>query len=105
MYGLKPLNVQVQCPCKCALILQAHECVREQKFETYFGRKIAVDASMHIYQFMVVGRNREGKEKGPATPHPGPKRAAITGSGMCYSIDGTASVLRPCQQGKFMDSK
>ncbi|GMH33481.1 hypothetical protein BSKO_01315 [Bryopsis sp. KO-2023] len=27
------------------------------KFESYFGRKIAVDASMHIYQFMmVVGR-------------------------------------------------
>jgi XPG N-terminal domain len=26
---------------------------REQKFENYFGRKIAVDASMHIYQFLV----------------------------------------------------
>jgi len=33
---------------------QAAECMKEQKFETYFGRKIAVDASMHIYQFMVV---------------------------------------------------
>jgi hypothetical protein len=28
--------------------------VKEQKFENFFGRKIAVDASMHIYQFMVV---------------------------------------------------
>ncbi|KAJ9526969.1 hypothetical protein QJQ45_025326 [Haematococcus lacustris] len=30
------------------------QCMKEQKFEAYFGRKIAVDASMHIYQFMAV---------------------------------------------------
>jgi hypothetical protein len=35
-------------------LLQAPDCVKEQKFENFFGRKIAVDASMHIYQFMVV---------------------------------------------------
>ena len=28
-------------------------CMREQKFENYFGRKVAVDASMHIYSFLV----------------------------------------------------
>jgi hypothetical protein len=28
-------------------------CCKEQKLENYFGRKIAVDASMHIYQFLV----------------------------------------------------
>jgi flap endonuclease-1 len=28
-------------------------CVREHKFDSYFGRKIAVDASMHIYSFLV----------------------------------------------------
>lgn len=27
--------------------------MKEQKFENYFGRKIAVDASMHIYSFLV----------------------------------------------------
>lgn len=27
--------------------------MREVKFESYFGRKVAIDASMHIYQFMV----------------------------------------------------
>lgn len=32
----------------------AHECIKEQKFDSYFGRKIAVDASMHIYQFLIV---------------------------------------------------
>lgn len=26
---------------------------KETKFDSYFGRRIAVDASMHIYQFMV----------------------------------------------------
>lgn len=30
-------------------------CFKEQKFEDYFGRKIAIDASMHIYQFLVSG--------------------------------------------------
>ena len=30
--------------------------MREQKFEDYFGRKIAIDASMHIYQFLVSYR-------------------------------------------------
>lgn len=28
-------------------------CCKEQKVENYFGRKVAVDASMHIYQFLV----------------------------------------------------
>ena len=31
----------------------APTCVREQKFESYLDRKVAIDASMHIYQFMV----------------------------------------------------
>ncbi|AAC13596.1 similar to FLAP endonuclease-1 (SW:P39748) [Arabidopsis thaliana] len=31
----------------------APSCMKEQKFESYFGRKIAVDASMSIYQFLV----------------------------------------------------
>ena len=28
-------------------------CMREQKFEGYLDRKVAIDASMHIYQFMI----------------------------------------------------
>lgn len=27
--------------------------MKEQKLESYFGRKIAIDASMHIYSFLV----------------------------------------------------
>ena len=30
----------------------APDSVKEVKFESYFGRKVAVDASMFIYQFM-----------------------------------------------------
>jgi hypothetical protein len=42
----------------------AHEAIKEQKFENYFGRKIAVDASMHIYQFLVVvGRQARAAER------------------------------------------
>ncbi|GFH09266.1 flap endonuclease 1, partial [Haematococcus lacustris] len=52
---------------------QAPECMKEQKFEAYFGRKIAVDASMHIYQFMaVVGRMGDQmltNEAGDVTSH------------------------------------
>lgn len=32
-------------------------CSREQKFESYLDRKVAIDASMHIYQFMVRARD------------------------------------------------
>jgi len=46
---------------------------REAKFDGYFGRRIAVDASMHIYQFMVVvGRQGEQQltdEAGEVTSH------------------------------------
>jgi flap endonuclease-1 len=31
----------------------APQCVKDHKLEDYFGRKIAIDASMHIYQFLV----------------------------------------------------
>mmetsp|Transcript_274 Transcript_274/g.889 ORF Transcript_274/g.889 Transcript_274/m.889 type:complete len:389 (+) Transcript_274:116-1282(+) len=48
-------------------------CIKEQKFQNYFGRTLAVDASMHIYQFMaVVGRQGEQQltnAEGEVTSH------------------------------------
>ena len=48
-------------------------CMREQKFEGFLDRKVAIDASMHIYQFMmVVGRSGEQQltnEAGEVTSH------------------------------------
>ncbi|XP_044480809.1 flap endonuclease 1-like isoform X2 [Mangifera indica] len=32
----------------------APKAMKEQKFDSYFGRKIAIDASMSIYQFLIV---------------------------------------------------
>ncbi|PPD81042.1 hypothetical protein GOBAR_DD22020 [Gossypium barbadense] len=32
----------------------APKAMKEQKLESYFGRKIAIDASMSIYQFLIV---------------------------------------------------
>merc|ERR1719166_707218 len=35
---------------------QADGALREQKFSSYFGRKIAIDASMTLYQFLIAIR-------------------------------------------------
>ncbi|CAM9002658.1 unnamed protein product [Rhodiola kirilowii] len=47
--------------------------MKEMKFESYFGRKIAVDASMSIYQFLIVvgrtGAEMLTNEAGEVTSH------------------------------------
>ena len=47
--------------------------MREQKFTSYLDRRVAIDASMHIYQFMIaVGRTGEQtltNEAGEVTSH------------------------------------
>ncbi|XP_028108725.1 flap endonuclease 1-like isoform X3 [Camellia sinensis] len=52
---------------------KAPNAMTEQKFESYSGRKIAIDASMSIYQFLiVVGRNGTEmltNESGEVTSH------------------------------------
>jgi len=51
----------------------APECVKEKEFESFFGRKMAVDASMHIYQSMIVvgrvGAETLTNEAGEVTSH------------------------------------
>eukprot|EP00250_Pteridium_aquilinum_P016588 c23179_g1_i1 orf=102-1262(+) len=51
----------------------APRCMSEQKFESYFGRKIAIDASMSIYQFLIVvgrvGAEMLTNEAGEVTSH------------------------------------
>lgn len=51
----------------------APKCMKEHKFESYFGRKIAVDASMSIYQFLIVvgrsGTEMLTNEAGEVTSH------------------------------------
>lgn len=51
----------------------APKAMKEQKFESYFGRKIAIDASMSIYQFLIVvgrsGTEMLTNEAGEVTSH------------------------------------
>ncbi|XP_012088805.1 flap endonuclease 1 [Jatropha curcas] len=51
----------------------APKAMKEQKFESYFGRKIAIDASMSIYQFLIVvgrtGSEMLTNEAGEVTSH------------------------------------
>ncbi|KZV48160.1 flap endonuclease 1 [Dorcoceras hygrometricum] len=51
----------------------APKALKEQKFESYFGRKIAIDASMSIYQFLIVvgrtGTDMLTNEAGEVTSH------------------------------------
>lgn len=51
----------------------APKSMKEQKFESYFGRKIAIDASMSIYQFLIVvgrtGTEMLTNEAGGVTSH------------------------------------
>jgi flap endonuclease-1 len=51
----------------------APSIMKEQKFESYFGRKIAIDASMSIYQFLIVvgrvGNEMLTNEAGEVTSH------------------------------------
>lgn len=51
----------------------APKSMKEQKFESYFGRKIAIDASMSIYQFLIVvgrtGMETLTNEAGEVTSH------------------------------------
>lgn len=51
---------------------QAPKCIIENTIGSYFGRKIAIDASMSIYQFLIAVRS-EGNvlmsEMGETTSH------------------------------------
>ncbi|KAE9618890.1 Flap endonuclease 1 [Lupinus albus] len=51
----------------------APKSMKENKFESYFGRKIAIDASMSIYQFLIVvgrsGTKMLTNEAGEVTSH------------------------------------
>ncbi|XP_041001076.1 flap endonuclease 1 isoform X2 [Juglans microcarpa x Juglans regia] len=51
----------------------APKAMKEQKFESYFGRKVAIDASMSIYQFLIVvgriGTEMLTNEAGEVTSH------------------------------------
>lgn len=38
----------------------APEAIKSHSIDSYFGRKVAIDASMSIYQFMIAVRQQDG---------------------------------------------
>lgn len=57
-----------------ALISQhAPNAIKEHEIKTLFGRKVAIDASMSIYQFLIAVRQQDGQmlqnEAGETTSH------------------------------------
>ncbi|KIJ25184.1 hypothetical protein M422DRAFT_216932 [Sphaerobolus stellatus SS14] len=51
----------------------APKAIKEHEIKTLFGRKVAIDASMSIYQFLIAVRQRDGEmlmnEQGETTSH------------------------------------
>ncbi|KAI8364297.1 PIN domain-like protein [Choanephora cucurbitarum] len=51
----------------------APQAIRSHEIKSYFGRKVAIDASMSIYQFMIAVRQQDGQllqnEEGETTSH------------------------------------
>jgi hypothetical protein len=39
----------------------AKDAIKEDDIKNYFGRKVAIDASMSIYQFMIAVRQQDGQ--------------------------------------------
>ena len=89
-------------------------CMREQKFEGYLDRKVAIDASMHIYQFMmVVGRSGEQQltnEAGEVTSHlqgmfTRTLRMLKAGIKPVYVFDGKPPTMKGGELAKRKDSE
>ncbi len=52
---------------------EAPGAIKEMEIKTYFGRKVAIDASMSLYQFLIAVRQNDGQqlmtESGETTSH------------------------------------
>ena len=92
-------------------------CMKEEKFSNYFGRKIAVDASMHIYSFLVspavaaLGgarppwRHRRGYREArnsSSTPPQGPRRSLKLS---CCCVRGLLQVVVGRQGDQLLTSE
>lgn len=89
-------------------------CMREQKFEGYLDRKVAIDASMHIYQFlMVIGRSGDQtltNEAGEVTSHLQGMfmrtcRMLETGIKPVYVFDGKPPTMKGGELAKRKDKR
>lgn len=78
-------------------------CTQEHDIKTLFGRKVAIDASMSIYQFLIAVRQRDGEtlqnDAGETTSHLmgffyRTIRMVENGIKPCYVFDGKPPELK-----------
>ncbi|KIM28919.1 hypothetical protein M408DRAFT_125335 [Serendipita vermifera MAFF 305830] len=86
-------------------LIQEHapKAIKEHDIKTLFGRKVAIDASMSIYQFLIAVRQRDGEvlqnEAGETTSHLmgffyRTIRMVENGIKPCYVFDGKPPELK-----------
>lgn len=99
--GIKGLNA----------IISEHvpTAVRKSDIKSFFGRKVAIDASMSLYQFLIAVRQQDGAqlstETGETTSHLmgifyRTLRMIDNGIKPCYVFDGKPPVLKSHELGK-----
>ncbi|CCJ29208.1 unnamed protein product [Pneumocystis jirovecii] len=87
----------------------ASSSIKSYDIDHYFGRKVAIDASMSIYQFLVAVRQRDGQQlmnkTGETTSHLmgifyRTLRMCDNGIRPCYVFDGTPPKLKSGELAK-----
>ncbi|QLL30572.1 hypothetical protein HG536_0A03900 [Torulaspora globosa] len=104
--GIKGLNA----------IISEHvpSAVRKSDIKSFFGRKVAIDASMSLYQFLIAVRQQDGAqlstESGETTSHLmgifyRTLRMIDNGIKPCYVFDGKPPVLKAHELGKRLSRR
>lgn len=99
--GIKGLNA----------IISEHvpTAIRKSEIKSFFGRKVAIDASMSLYQFLIAVRQQDGvqlaSESGETTSHLmgmfyRTLRMVDNGIKPCYVFDGKPPTLKSHELGK-----
>ncbi|GJD08010.1 Flap endonuclease 1 [Galdieria sulphuraria] len=91
----------------------APSCVQQQELKNYFGRKIAIDASMNIYQFLSAvraGADNLRNEAGEVTSHLSglfyrTTRLMELGIMPCYVFDGKPPELKSGELSKRIEAR
>ncbi|KXS20171.1 PIN domain-like protein [Gonapodya prolifera JEL478] len=92
----------------------APDAMRENEIKNFFGRKVAIDASMSIYQFMIAVRGQDGmqltNEAGETTSHLmgifyRTIRMVESGIKPCYVFDGKPPTLKSGELAKRQERR
>ncbi|CAJ0750103.1 24725_t:CDS:10 [Entrophospora sp. SA101] len=88
--------------------------ITSNEIKNYFGRKVAIDASISIYQFLIAVRQQDGQqlttEAGETTSHLmglfyRTIRMVENGIKPCYVFDGKSPVLKSGQLAKRLERR